>query len=729
MLQLCDPHQYVCVFSACGQAPLNNGNPGATPGAWPWQVSLHGSGGHFCSGLLITDEWVLSAAHCLSTAGAVTAFVGRHSQTGSNPNEQTRSVSLIIFHPAHNPTTFDNDVALVKLSSPVTSTNYIGPICLAASGSTFFDGTQSWFTGWWDVTSGVPPPPSGDLTEVQASVVGNRQCDCNRTQITITDNMICAGLTAGGEDACQGDSGGPLVSKQGSAWVLSGLLSFGFDCANPNIPGVYTRVSRYQAWISSHTANSNSLPGFVSFMSVGTDPDLQFSCNANLPLPSAIPRLTFPDGHITHTGPHITHTGPHFTHTGPHITHTGPHITHTGPHSTHTGPHSTHTGPHITHTGPHITHTDPHITHTDSHSTQTDSHSSTTPTSPYTYTYTSTFPCPVVTCHPCYCTSPITSPTTSPITSPTTSPTTSPITIWSSSSSTGPQPNVCGVAPLNNRIVGGVTASPGAWPWQVSLHMQGFHFCGATLINNMWLLSAAHCFFSSLPVTAFLGRQSQLGFNPNQVTRFVVQTIIHPAFNPITFDNDVALLRLSSPVPFNDFIRPICLAASGSTFFTGTESWVTGWGTIGSGVPLPPPQNLMEVQVPVVGNRECDCKYGGVVITDNMICAGLRDGGKDACQGDSGGPMMSKQGSVWVLSGLVSFGNGCALPDFPGVYTRVSRYEEWIRSRTSDGNLPGFVSFTSPGIDPDLSFNCPTTTSSTSPTGFTSSDTTTLILP
>ncbi|XP_019727190.1 mast cell tryptase-like, partial [Hippocampus comes] len=103
--------------------------------------------------------------------------------------------------------------------------------------------------------------------------------------------------------------------------------------------------------------------------------------------------------------------------------------------------------------------------------------------------------------------------------------------------------------------------------------------------------------------------------------------------------------------------------------------WVTGWGNIGQGIPLPPPQNLMEVQVPVVGERQCDCYYGGGVITDNMICAGLSEGGKDACQGDSGGPMMSKQGSVWVLSGLVSFGRGCALPKFPFVYTRVSRYE------------------------------------------------------
>lgn len=84
-------------------------------------------------------------------------------------------------------------------------------------------------------------------------------------------------------------------------------------------------------------------------------------------------------------------------------------------------------------------------------------------------------------------------------------------------------------------------------------------------------------------MTAFLGLQSLEGPNPNNVSRSIVEVIYHPNYNPISYDNDVALVRLSSPVPFNDFIRPVCLAANGSTFFTGIESWVTGWGKIGEG--------------------------------------------------------------------------------------------------------------------------------------------------
>ncbi|XP_049600335.1 serine protease 27 [Syngnathus scovelli] len=270
----------------------------------------------------------------------------------------------------------------------------------------------------------------------------------------------------------------------------------------------------------------------------------------------------------------------------------------------------------------------------------------------------------------------------------------------------GAQPEVCGLAQLNSRIVGGQAASQGDWPWQVSLHVSPRgHFCGATLINSEWLLSAAHCFFSTRPVRAFLGRQSQQGSNANEVSRDIVETIRHPDYDPTTFDNDIVLLRLSSPVTFNNFIAPVCLAASGSTFFTGTDSWVTGWGNIGSGVPLPFPENLMEVEVPVVGNSQCNCDYDAT-ITDNMICAGLREGGKDACQGDSGGPMVSKQGARWVQSGVVSFGEGCARPNLPGVYTRVSRYQDWISGHIGSDNLPGFVTFTSSGTDPDLQVSC-----------------------
>ncbi|XP_077475949.1 transmembrane protease serine 9-like [Stigmatopora argus] len=206
---------------------------------------------------------------------------------------------------------------------------------------------------------------------------------------------------------------------------------------------------------------------------------------------------------------------------------------------------------------------------------------------------------------------------------------------------------------------------------------------------------------------AILGRQRQGGSNPHEVRRGIAGVVIHPHYDALRFDNDVALLHLSSPVTFNNFIRPVCLAADTSTFFAGTKSWVTGWGNIDNGVPAPFPQELREVEIPIVGSRQCHCDYRPRRITENMICAGPRDGGRDSCQGDSGGPLVIKQGDVWVQSGVVSFGRRCGQPRFPGVYARVSRYQEWISNQLGESNLPGFVVFRSSGTDADLNANCP----------------------
>uniref|UniRef100_A0A3P9P3R9 chymotrypsin n=1 Tax=Poecilia reticulata TaxID=8081 RepID=A0A3P9P3R9_POERE len=132
----------------------------------------------------------------------------------------------------------------------------------------------------------------------------------------------------------------------------------------------------------------------------------------------------------------------------------------------------------------------------------------------------------------------------------------------------------CGQPALNTRIVGGAEAPQGSWPWQVSLETSS-HFCGGSLISSEWVLTAGHCIIRS-------AQKSLTGTNPNKVTRTVAQVIRHPSFSISTLDNDIALIKLSSAVTFNSYISPVCLAAADSSFYSGVDSWVTGWGNIGS---------------------------------------------------------------------------------------------------------------------------------------------------
>ncbi|XP_073719674.1 chymotrypsin-like protease CTRL-1 [Misgurnus anguillicaudatus] len=263
------------------------------------------------------------------------------------------------------------------------------------------------------------------------------------------------------------------------------------------------------------------------------------------------------------------------------------------------------------------------------------------------------------------------------------------------------QLDVCGQAPFNTKIYGGGDATAGSWPWHVGI---GDFGCGGSLINKDWVLSSASCLSRTPTSDVFiqLGRRTRYDPDPHQINRTIINVISHPDYNPVTEDNNIALFQLSSSVDFTDYIRPVCLAAAGSVLDEGLSSWATGWGyTANSGLP----NILQEVEIPIVSNQNCSVAYNGsgVTITDNMLCAGqLNDVFKGQCEDDNGGPLVSKQGSQWIQTGVIIMTNACLHKNIPGVFTRVSQYQDWINSHISN-EKPGFVTvpYSTPTPDPN----------------------------
>ncbi|KAJ9579988.1 hypothetical protein L9F63_004371, partial [Diploptera punctata] len=255
------------------------------------------------------------------------------------------------------------------------------------------------------------------------------------------------------------------------------------------------------------------------------------------------------------------------------------------------------------------------------------------------------------------------------------------------------EPCKCGLTNKHHRIVGGQETEVNQYPWMAQLLYGGRFYCGASLINTKYVLTASHCLkgFSSHCLKGRTENSCKVklmdharGTSDETMTidRRVKDVIIHRKYDDTSFNNDIALVRLDNEVKIEGLLRPVCLPTLGKSY-SGTQGVVTGWGvTVQNGAPS---DVLNEVTVPIMGNSECrKSAYGEKKITDNMMCAGYPEGKKDSCQGDSGGPLHIMNGTVHDVVGVVSWGEGCAKPNHPGVYTRVNRYMTWIKRHTQD---------------------------------------------
>ncbi|XP_042857306.1 chymotrypsin BII-like [Penaeus japonicus] len=230
-----------------------------------------------------------------------------------------------------------------------------------------------------------------------------------------------------------------------------------------------------------------------------------------------------------------------------------------------------------------------------------------------------------------------------------------------------------GPAPATSRIVGGTEASPHSWPHQVALFIDFMYFCGGSLISSEWVLTAAHCMDGAFYVEVVMGAHNIQIIEASQLTMSSTDFFTHESWDSFSLTNDIALIKLPSPVEFNDYIQPVSLPAMDVP--VGKTVTPTGWGRT-SDTASGTSNVLRQVDVPVMTNADCDAVYG--IVGDGVVCIDGADG-KGTCNGDSGGPL-NLNGMTY---GITSFGSsaGCEV-GYPDAFTRVHYYLDWIEANT-----------------------------------------------
>ncbi|XP_034077520.1 transmembrane protease serine 9-like [Gymnodraco acuticeps] len=524
----------------------------------PWQVSIN-LGYHFCGGSLINDQWIVSAAHCWQNPYSLIAILGDNHIWMNEGTEQFMSVDAIYWHQSYDYQTLDYDIMLMKLAHPVTVNQYVKPVALPKACPAA--GDMCMVSGWGNIYTDQVFNPFY-LQCVEIPILSHKDCDGSYPGM-ITDRMVCAGYLEGGKDSCQGDSGGPLVCNG----ELQGVVSWGQGCAQPNYPGVYTKVCSLTPWINDILSTYSPRPLY---------------CRMNLTVP-VLDRFF----HDQDTRPDRRKQRMKKRKTVLMKTEIRVQVERGGVRRSFRGA----------------------------------LHRSTS------------------------------------------------LSLMMIGLIVLALLGAAAAAPMDDKIVGGFQCTAHSQPWQVSINL-GYHFCGGSLINDQWIVSAAHCWQNPYSLIAILG-DNHIWMNEGTEQFMSVDAIYwHQSYDYQTLDYDIMLMKLAHPVTVNQYVKPVALPKACPA--AGDMCMVSGWGNIYTDQVFNP-FYLQCVEIPILSHKDCDGSYPGM-ITDRMVCAGYLEGGKDSCQGDSGGPLVCNG----ELQGVVSWGQGCAQPNYPGVYTKVCSLTPWI---------------------------------------------------
>ncbi|XP_062549415.1 brachyurin-like [Armigeres subalbatus] len=242
------------------------------------------------------------------------------------------------------------------------------------------------------------------------------------------------------------------------------------------------------------------------------------------------------------------------------------------------------------------------------------------------------------------------------------------------------------------RVTNGREATPGQFPYQVALVInfaQGSGLCGGSIISNDYILTAAHCVLGASGGTALVGAHNRLNNEPfQQSIVFELNGItIHPEYTSNTIRNDIATIRLTNSIVFDERVQPVRLPSLNDTrTFSGRMATVSGWGRLSDTSPNTSPVVRFATN-PIITNANCLDQWNNavnVIQTQNICLSG--NGGRSACNGDSGGPLTIQEDGESVEVGIVSFGStaGCAA-GWPSVYVRVTHFLDWILENSDIG--------------------------------------------